>query len=80
MKEKVYTTFEEEEGKNVLHEPAVAFAEPEVHTLPHDIGYAHIVNGTLQITPDMEEEIAEAERGETVSMNEFNTMFAKWLA
>ena len=41
--------------------------------------YAHVVDSVLQITPDIEEEIAEVERGETVSMSEFKTMFAKWL-
>ncbi len=39
--------------------------------------YAHIVNGRLQVTPDIEEEIAEADCGEIVSMSEFKTMFAK---
>ena len=33
----------------------------------------------LQITPDIEEEIAEVERGETVSMSEFKSMFSRWL-
>ena len=33
----------------------------------------------LQVTPDMEEEIAEVERGEVVSMSEFKTIFARWL-
>jgi hypothetical protein len=47
--------------------------------MPDDMDYAHIVNGILQITPDIEEEIAEVERGEVVSMGEFKTMFAKWL-
>ena len=41
--------------------------------------YTSIVDGVLQVTPDIEEEISEAERGETVSMAEFKTMFAKWL-
>ena len=41
--------------------------------------YAHIVDGVLQVTPDIKEEIAEVERGETVSIAEFKTMFAKWL-
>ena len=50
-------------------------AEPEVQTIPDDVDYAHIVNGILQVTPDIEEEIAEVERGETVSMGEFKTMF-----
>jgi predicted transcriptional regulator len=39
----------------------------------------HFVDGRLQITPDIEEEIAEVDRGETVSMSEFKIMFAKWL-
>lgn len=47
--------------------------------LPDDMPYANIVDGRLQITPDIEEEISEVERGETVSMSEFKTMFAKWL-
>ena len=46
---------------------------------PNDMPYANIVDGKLQITPDIEEEIAEVERGENVSMSEFNMMFAKWL-
>ncbi len=41
--------------------------------------YAGIVEGILQVTPDIEEEIAAADRGETVQMDEFKTMFAKWL-
>ena len=44
-----------------------------------DIDYANIVEGILQVTPDIEEEIAAADRGETVQMDEFKTMFAKWL-
>ncbi len=44
-----------------------------------DIAYAHIVDGVLQITPDIEAEIAEVERGEVVTMSEFKTQFAKWL-
>lgn len=47
--------------------------------LPDDMPYANIVDGRLQITPDIEEEISEVEHGETVSMSEFNMMFAKWL-
>lgn len=39
----------------------------------------NIVDGILQVTPDIEAEIAEVERGETVTMSEFKTMFAKWL-
>ena len=62
-----------------VNEPAVATAEVMELVIPDDIGYASIVDGVLQVTPDIEEEIAEVERGETVSMNEFKTMFAKWL-
>ena len=43
------------------------------------LAYAHVVNGVLQVTPDLEEEIAEVERGEVVSMGEFKTMFSRWL-
>lgn len=60
-------------------EPAVATAEVMDYVMPDDIGYASIMDGVLQVTPDIEEEIAEVDRGETVSMNEFKTMFAKWL-
>ena len=56
----------------------VAYAYEEV-ALPDDMAYASIVDGVLQVTPDVEEEIAEVERGETVSMTDFKTMFAKWL-
>lgn len=41
--------------------------------------YASIVKGILQVTPDIEEEIAAAERGDTVQLDEFKMMFAKWL-
>ena len=41
--------------------------------------YPHVVNGMLQVTPDIEEEIAAVDCGETVSMGEFKSMFAKWL-
>jgi hypothetical protein len=47
--------------------------------LPDDMPYANIVDGRLQITPDIEKEIAEIDRGEIVSKSEFKTMFAKWL-
>ena len=64
---KPYPRFEEEDNSCLTaQEPAVA-------------DYAHIINGMLQVTPDIEEEIAEVERGETVSMGEFKTMFARWL-
>ena len=81
MKEnKPYPQIEEEDGSCLkAQESAVAFAEPEVQTIPDDVDYAHIINGMLQVTPDIEEEIAAVERGETVSMGEFKTMFARWL-
>ena len=82
MKEsKPYPKFDEEDGSCLTaQEPAAdaayAYEEP---VIPDDVAYAHIVDGVLQVTPDMEEEIAEVERGETVSMSEFKTMFARWL-
>ena len=82
MKEsKPYPMIEEEDGSCLTaQEPAadVAYAYEEV-VVPDDVDYAHVVNGVLQVTPDIEEEIAEVERGETVSMTEFKTMFAKML-
>ena len=47
--------------------------------IPDDLDYAHIVDGKLQVTTDIEEEIAEVERGETVSLDEFKSMFSRWL-
>ena len=81
MKEsKPYPHFEEEDGScQTAAETAVALAEHDVQVIPDDVDYAHIVNGTLQVTPDIEEEIAAADRGETISMSEFKTMFARWL-
>lgn len=38
-----------------------------------------ILDGILQVTPDIEEDIAAVDRGETLSMSEFKTMFARWL-
>lgn len=77
---KPYPLIEEEEGNCLkAQEPAVALTEPEVQVIPDDMDYAHIVNGILQVTPDIEEEIAASDRGETVSMSEFKTMFARWL-
>ena len=81
MKESIpYPRIEEEDGSCLkASEAAVAFAESEVQEIPEDMDYANIMDGILQVTPDLEEEIAEVERGETVSMGEFKTMFAKWL-
>ena len=73
------SSFGENTGCLTVNEPAVATTEVMELVMPDDLGYASIVDGVLQVTPDIEEEIAEVERGETVSMNEFKTMFAKWL-
>ena len=71
---------EEETGNNsVVSDSAAALEEQEVFVLPDDVDYASVVEGILQITPDIEEEIAAADCGETVSMDEFKTMFAKWI-
>lgn len=71
---------EEESSKSLtLSEPVAALEEQETFVLPDDVDYASIVEGILQVTPDIEEEIAAADRGETVSMDEFKTMFAQWL-
>jgi hypothetical protein len=79
-KNKSYPRIEEEDGSCLkASEAAVAFAEPEVQETPVGMDYAHIVNGILQVTPDIEEEIAAVDCGETVSMGEFKSMFAKWL-
>ena len=71
---------EEESGKNpTLSESALAMEEQETYVLPDDVDYACVVEGILQVTPDIEEEIASADRGEAVSVDEFKIMFAKWL-
>lgn len=79
-KGKPYPLQEEENGSCLTaHEPANAACAYETAPFPNDVAYAHVVNGVLQVTPDMEEEIAEVERGEVVSMDEFKTMFSQWL-
>ena len=79
MVEKRYPELDEEQGIGMCSEPALATAETAEPILPNDMSYAHIVDGVLQITSDVEDEIAEVERGETVSLSEFNTIFSKWL-
>lgn len=74
-----YPSDEETANNNIVAESAVALKEQETFVLPDDVDYASIVEGILQVTPDIEEEIAAIERGETVSMDEFKTMFAQWL-
>lgn len=78
MEEKKHPKFEEEESVGMVSDPAARVEAVEI-AVPDDLDYAHVVNSVLQITPDIEEEIAEVERGETVSMSEFKTMFEKWL-
>ena len=78
---KTYPQMVEEDGSCLTaQEPAmnVAYAYENV-SIPTDVAYAHVVNGVLQVTPDLEEELAEVERGEVVSMDEFKTMFSQWL-
>ena len=78
---KPYPKVDEEDGSCMTaQEPVANVAYPyEEVVLPDDMAYACIENGILQVTPDIAEEIAEVDRGETVSMAEFKTMFAKWL-
>ena len=76
---KKYPKEEEKSNLCIASEPAAALAEQETFVLLDDVEYADIVEGMLQVTPDIEEEIAAADRGETVQMDEFKTMFAKWL-
>ena len=79
MKEsKPYPVFEEEGRGQTAQETALAYA-CETPDVPSDLDYADIVDGILQVTPDIDEEIAEVERGETVTMPEFKSMFAQWL-
>jgi hypothetical protein len=47
--------------------------------IPASVGSAIVEDGILQITPDLEQAITEVDRGEVVSMNEFKTIFAKWI-
>ena len=79
MEENRYPIIEDESNNHMASEPLLAPADDIDFAMPSDMPYANIVDGKLQITPDIEEEIAEVERGETVSMSEFNMMFAKWL-
>ena len=57
MKEdKPYSRFEEKDDScPIAAETAAALPEPEVRVIPDDVDYAHILNGTLQVTPDIEE-------------------------
>ena len=75
-----YPQMEEEDNSTLNAKDAVyAITEMKETVIPDDLDYAHIVDGKLQVTPDIEEEIAEVERGETVSLDEFKSMFSRWL-
>ena len=76
---KKYPKEEETSNLCIAREPTAALAELETFVLPDDVDYADVVEGILKVTPDIEEEIAAADRGETVQMDEFKTMFAQWL-
>ena len=76
---KPYSLEEESTKSSALSESALALEGQETIVLPDDVDYASIVEGILQVTPDIEEEIAAVDRGETVSMDEFKTLFAPWL-
>ena len=53
-KSKPYPRIEEEDGSCMkASEAAVAFAEPEVLAISEDMDYANIVDGVLQVTPDI---------------------------
>jgi hypothetical protein len=81
MKEnKPYPQMEEEDNSTLKAKDADgAVTEMKETMIPDDLDYAHVVDGKLQVTPDIEEEIAEVERGETVSLDEFKSMFSRWL-
>lgn len=76
---KRYPTYEEEHDVLPTAQEPVATYVAEAPTMPDGVAYANIKDGILQLTPDIEEEIAAVERGETVSMAEFKSMFARWL-
>ena len=77
---KPYSKEEETGNPCCADESAAALVEEETLVMPDQVDYANIVEGILQVTPDIEEEIAAVDRGETVQMDEFKKMFAKWLA
>lgn len=74
-----YPSEEETGNGSIVSESATALADEEMFVLPEEMDYADVVEGILRVTPDIEEEIAAADRGETIQMDEFKTMFAKWL-
>ena len=78
-KNKTYKTIDEETAGSAAHEEAVALSAATETAIPDGLPYALIENGTLQITPDIEEEIAAADKGEVITLSEFQNTFAQWL-
>lgn len=78
-KNKEYPQYNEEDSGILTASEPVATYVCEPAAMPDDVAYAQIVDGVLQVTSDMEEEIAAAERGETISLDEFKTLFAPWI-
>ena len=78
-KQKPSPYIEEEINSNLMVQEPVAAYACEAAALPSDTSFARVVDGVLQVTPDIEDEITAVEKGETVSMDEFKTMFSKWL-
>ena len=78
-KSKVYPVTEESDNCQTAAEPTAVACNYHTNATPDMVDFAHVVGGVLQITPDIEEEIAEVERGDTVKMSEFKTLFARWL-
>ena len=72
---------ESEDQRGMVCEPMASYAIPQpVDTvMPDDISYASVVDGVLQMTPDLEREIAESESGGFVSMQDFRQRFARWI-
>lgn len=68
-------------GMDMAAEPLLAPSETVTYSksMPSGLDFVSIENGVLQITPDIEQEIEEVDRGEVVSMQEFKTTFAKWI-
>ena len=77
--EKKETRYDIEDG-GVLNaqEPVAAYA-CEAQAIPDDVPYAQIQDGVLQVTPDLEEDIAAAEHEGPISLDEFKTQFARWI-
>lgn len=76
---KPYPLFEEENNDALILQEPVATYVAEAPAMPETVAYAHVENDVLQVTPDIEDEIAAVDRGETVSMDEFKTIFSRWL-